>query len=189
MTYTTMANDEMPELKGQFLVAYILGIVVNQVCNCDLLLQQSVDTLQQYPYVTYTIVTPATDTTSDWLGDNRQYNCYFQIDVHSDKTFTANDLANKLFAALHDDGYRRFFKQARIIPQSFANFANRTALQGINYDNDFGFDCIFNITGSRVYQESELNFDYISTTIDTIDSGKNTSVSPTGTVTSNNKED
>lgn len=176
-------DTNIPELKGQFLVAYILGKLVEQVCGCELLLQQSIASLPPYPYVTYTIITPDNGTTSDWLGENHQYTMRMQIDVHSGKPFEANDLCQKLNASLHDDSYRRWFKQGNVLPQSITNSSNRTVLQGINYDNDLGFDCIFVINGTHVYQPSDFDFTYTSVAIDHIDSSKQTTVTPHGDIT------
>lgn len=178
-----MTVTKMPDLTGQFLIAYILGKLVEQVCECQLLLQQNIQTLPPGPYVTYTIVTPEQEQTSDWLGSDRQYTCHFQIDVHADQMFVANDLCTKLNAALHDDGYRRWFKQGNVLPQSITNSSNRTVLQGINYDNDLGFDCVFVINGTHVYQPSDFDFTYTSVTIDHIDSSKQTTVTPHGDIT------
>lgn len=133
---------------------------MKQVCGCDLLLQQTVDTQEPYPFVTFSIVTPEQDTTTDWLGDGRQYVCTFQIDVHAGQPFTANDMARKLYEALHDRGYRRYFTQANIVPQKITNTSNRTFMSGVNYDNDFGFDCSFLVTAPKTYKSEDLDFEY-----------------------------
>ena len=51
MINTQMA-DKLPELKDQFLVQYILGEIVNQVCNCEMIEQNSIDEMEDYPFVT-----------------------------------------------------------------------------------------------------------------------------------------
>jgi len=157
MIYTEMDTNK---LSDQHLLGYILGNLVKQVCNCDLILQNQASNLDKYPYVTFNFITPEIDETSDWLGKGRHYTTIIQIDAHSNNFYEANDLSQKLHEALNDTGYRRFFKQAGIVPQQISNTSNRTALSGINYDNDFGFDCSFLVTGGISFQKQDLNFTY-----------------------------
>ena len=168
MINTQMA-DKLPELKDQFLVQYILGEIVNQVCNCEMIEQNSIDEMEDYPFVTINWIDPGTLTTADWLGEHKQYLCSLQIDVHATQSIEALQLSEKLFNALHEDAYRRFFKQAHILPESITNTSNRTALSGINYDQDFGFDCSFSIVSGYVYQPQDLNFDVDESVIESVE--------------------
>ena len=95
--------------RGQKLIAFILGNVVEQACGCEFILQNTVDEMTQYPFITFQIISPENDSTSDWLEDDRQFTVDFQIDAHAGDFYTANDIAMKLYEALHDYGYRRFF--------------------------------------------------------------------------------
>lgn len=164
-------DSQSQTYRGQQLIAYILGNVVDQVCHCDLILQNTVDEMTPYPFVTFQIVSPENDSTSDWLGDNRQFTVDLQVDAHAGDFYTANKLAMRLYEALHDDGYRRFFKQASIVPQSTTSTSNRTTLEGVNYDNDVGFYCSFLVNGVRDYAAEDLSFKYESFNIKTADAG------------------
>lgn len=146
--------------RGQKLIAFILSNVVEQACDCELILQNTVDEMTQYPFITFQVISPENDSTSDWLEDDRQFTVDFQIDAHAGDFYTANDKAMKLYEALHDYGYRRFFRQANIVVTSTTQTSNRTVLEGINYDYDVGFDCSFLVTGLRDYKDTDLNFSY-----------------------------
>ncbi|MBP2057894.1 hypothetical protein J2Z60_001069 [Lactobacillus colini] len=161
---------KQPELKDQYLLAFILGKLVNVVCDCDLIYQNQVNEREQYPYVTYNFISPMQEVTSDWLGKVRPFTCLLQIDCHAHEPFEANQMATKLNDALHDEMYRHFFNQAKIVPQIVTNTQDRTSLAGINYDCDFGFDCSFEVLGGITYKKEELDFNPIpNTTIKTID--------------------
>lgn len=162
-----MASN-IPELKDQFLVQYILGELVNKVCECEMVEQDSIEEMEDYPFVTFNWIDFDTPTTSDWLGEHKQYTCTMQIDVHATKSYESAKLAEKLFNALHEDVYRRFFKQANILPINISNTSNRTVLSGINYDQDYGFDCSFSIIGGYVYQPSDLNFEVSDSVIESV---------------------
>lgn len=184
-----MDISEMPELKDQFLLAYILGKTVEKVCGVPLVIEQNVNLMKDYPFFTYNFVTLEQDETADWIGTKgRTYTCLVQIDCHSDKPYGdkgANDLALKLYEALHEEPYRRFFTQADIVPQQFSQTSNRTTLEGINYDFRYGFDCLFFVRGGITYQESDLNFEYSSTNIESV----NTTDAVTDTNVTVEKED
>lgn len=168
--------------RGQKLIAFILGNVVEQACGCELILQSTVDEMTQYPFITFQVISPENDSTSDWLEDDRQFTVDFQIDAHAGDFYTANDIAMKLYEALHDYGYRRFFRQANIVVVSTTQTSNRTTLEGINYDHDVGFDCSFLITGLRDYKDTDLNFSYDKFNMRTASAG--TANVTNGTVTS-----
>ena len=110
--------------------------------------------------VTYNIVVPETETTGDWLEDERQYTSVVQLDVHSIRQIEAMTLSQRLYEALHDTGYIRFFKQVNILPTQITNTSNRTVLTAENYDQDFGFDCSFLINGTKKYDTSGLQLEY-----------------------------
>lgn len=172
--------DKLPELKDHFLIQFILGKLVNYVCGCELVERNSIEEMSEYPFVTFNWITPAAPTTSDWLKDHPQYVCTMQIDVHATTTTEAMDLSLKLFNALHESNFARSFYQAQIVPQKITNTSNRTALSGINYDNDYGFDCSFLISSGFVFKESDLQFDYRDTTIKSVKLASNIHVTKNG---------
>lgn len=172
--------DKLPELKDHFLIQFILGKLVNYVCRCELVERNSIEEMSEYPFVTFNWITPVAPTTSDWLKDHPQYVCTMQIDVHATTTTEAMDLSLKLFNALHESNFVRSFHQAQIVPQRITNTSNRTALSGINYDNDYGFDCSFLINSGFVFKESDLRFDYIDTTIESVKLASNIHVTQNG---------
>lgn len=147
-----MASN-LPVLSDHFLVQYILGKLVNQVTGCELVEDANIDEMEDYPFFTFKWIDFDQEPNADWLGKHRQYICTMQIDCHSNSSVQAMSLARKLFEALHEVPYRRFFKQAYIVPQSIGNTGDRTTLQGINYDHDFGFDCSFTVTGGFEFLE------------------------------------
>lgn len=163
-----MAYKLPAELRDHFLVQYILGKLVNQVTGCELVKDSSVDEMDEYPFFTFRWIDPGEETTADWLGPHRQYTCSMQIDAHASSDLQAMDLAQRLYEALHERPYRRFFSQACIMPSTIGNAGNRTVLRGINYDNDYGFDCTFYVTGGFTFQESDLNFEVEDYTIESI---------------------
>ena len=160
--------NQLPELKDHYLIQYILGKLVNHVCECELVSANNIDEMENYPFVTYNWITLEAPTTPDWLKDHPQYVCKLQIDVHATSEIEALQLSTKLFNALHESNYVRTFEQAQIVPQKITNTSNRTALSGINYDNDYGFDCSFLVNSNFIYKKDELNFDYEDTTISSI---------------------
>lgn len=172
--------DKLPELKDHFLIQFILGKLVNYVCRCELVERNSIEEMSEYPFVTFNWITPVAPTTSDWLKDHPQYVCTMQIDVHATTTTEAMDLSLKLFNALHESNFVRSFHQAQIVPQRITNTSNRTALSGINYDNDYGFDCSFLINSGFVFKKSDLRFDYIDTTIESVKLASNIHVTQNG---------
>lgn len=151
-----------------FLVQCILGELVKQVANCELVKDSNVDEMEYYPFFTFNWIDPGEETTVDWLGKHRQYKCTMQIDAHSNSDKEAMILAQRLYDALHEVPYRRFFKQAYIVPQNIGNAANRTTFQGINYDNDYGFDCSFYVNGGFQFKRKDLNFTFQDQTIETV---------------------
>ena len=160
--------DNLPPLKGNFLVTYILGKLVNMICNCEMVQRENIDEMEEYPYVTFTWIEPEKETTTDWLGEQRQYVCHLQIDVHATKPLEAQELAERIFVALHEDAFRRLFKQANIVPQEITNTSNRTTMIGINYDQDYGFDCSFLVNRGQEFKEKDLDWSVDQETITSI---------------------
>jgi hypothetical protein len=153
------------ELSGLPLALFILQEVSKQAINCTVVPANRTPPIEKYPVVTYNIVIPETETTGDWLEDERQYTSVVQLDIHSTRQIEAMTLAQSLYEALHDTGYIRFFKQVNILPQQITNVSNRTVLTAENYDQDFGFDCSFLINGTKKYDTSQLDFEYSKTDI------------------------
>lgn len=153
------------ELNGLPLALFILQEVSKQAINCKVVPANRTPPIEKYPVVTYNIVIPETETTGDWLGEERQYTAVVQLDIHSTRQIEAMTLSQRLYEALHDTGYIRFFKQVNILPQQITNVSNRTVLTAENYDQDFGFDCSFLITGTKKYDTSQLDFEYSKTDI------------------------
>ena len=153
------------ELSGLPLALFILQEVSKQAINCTVVPANRTPPIEKYPVVTYNIVIPETETTGDWLEDERQYTSVVQLDIHSTRQIEAMTLAQSLYEALHDTGYIRFFKQVNILPTQITNMSNRTVLTAENYDQDFGFDCSFLITGTKKYDTSQLDFEYSKTDI------------------------
>lgn len=153
------------ELNGLPLALFILQEVSKQAINCTVVPANRTPPIEKYPVVTYNIVIPETETTGDWLEDERQYTSVVQFDVHSTRQLEAMTLAQSLYEALHDTGYIRFFKQVNILPEQITNVSNRTVLTAENYDQDFGFDCSFLINGTKKYDTSQLDFEYSKTDI------------------------
>lgn len=153
------------ELSGLPLALFILQEVSKQAINCTVVPANRTPPIEKYPVVTYNIVIPETETTGDWLGEERQYTSVVQLDIHSTRQIEAMTLSQRLYEALHDTGYIRFFKQVNILPQQITNVSNRTVLTAENYDQDFGFDCSFLINGTKKYDTSQLDFEYSKTDI------------------------
>lgn len=161
--------DRLPaKLRDHFLVQYILGKLVNQVTNCEFIKDDNADEMDDYPFFTFHWIDPGQETTGDWLGKHRQYKCTLQIDAHATSDLQAMNLAQRLYEALHKVPYRRFFSQCHILPDRIGNAGNRTVLRGINYDNDYGFDCSFYVTSGYEFQEKDLDFTVSNETIETI---------------------
>lgn len=148
------------ELSGLPLALFILQEVSKQAINCTVVPANRTPPIEEYPVVTYNIVIPETETTGDWLGEERQYTAVVQLDIHSTRQIEAMTLSQRLYEALHDTGYIRFFKQVNILPQQITNTSNRTVLAAENYDQDFGFDCSFLINGTKKYDTSGLQLEY-----------------------------
>ena len=153
------------EFSGLPLALFILQEVSKQAINCTVVPANRTPPIEKYPVVTYNIVVPETETTGDWLEDGRQYTSVVQLDVHSTRQLEAMTLSQRLYEALHDTGYIRFFKQVNILPEQITNVSNRTFLTAENYDQDFGFDCSFLINGTKKYDTSQLDFEYSKTDI------------------------
>ena len=153
------------EFSGLPLALFILQEVSKQAINCTVVPANRTPPIEKYPVVTYNIVVPETETTGDWLEDGRQYTSVVQLDVHSTRQLEAMTLSQRLYEALHDTGYIRFFKQVNILPEQITNVSNRTVLTAENYDQDFGFDCSFLINGTKKYDTSQLDFEYSKTDI------------------------
>ena len=163
--------DKLPEnwqAQDHFLVQCILGELVNQVTSCELVKDSNIDEREDYPFFTFRWIDPGEETTGDWLESHRQFTCTMQVDAHAASDKDAMNLSQRLYEALHEVPYRRFFKQAYIVPQHVGNATNRTTFQGINYDNDYGFDCSFYVNGGFLFKRKDLNFTFQNQTIETV---------------------
>lgn len=148
----------MPELRDHYLVAFILGILVEQALGCELIAQTETSDRDEYPFVTFSFITMETDETLDWIREGRLYTTEMQIDCHARQLYQANDMAMKLYEALRGPVYRHYFTQADIIPQRVDNTSNRSILEDINYDYDFGFDVEF-LVRSKKWDADQLKFE------------------------------
>lgn len=156
----TQGNNFQPELRDHYLVAYILGVLVERVLGCDLIAQADTGDREDYPFVTFSFITMESDETSDWLEDGVVYTTQLQLDCHSNSLYQAVQMAQKLHSALCGRTYRNWFKSVDIVPQRVLGASNRTMLEGINYDHDYGFDVEF-LVKSKAWTEDQLNFDVI----------------------------
>ena len=95
------------ELSGLPLALFILQEVSKQAINCTVVPANRTPPIEKYPVVTYNIVVPETETTVDWLEDERQYTSVVQLDVHSTRQLEAMTLSQRLYEALQDTGYIR----------------------------------------------------------------------------------
>lgn len=146
-----------PPLRDNYLVQYILGKVVNHVCNCELVNQANIDEMEDYPFSTFTWIDFNRQTTTDWL---KQYTCVLQLDIYDSDPDRALMLSQDMYDALHKDAYRRWFKQANVVPISTTQTSNRTVLKGTNYSNRYGFDCSFLVNSGQTFDEKDLKFEY-----------------------------
>lgn len=161
MTSTvTQENSFQPELRDHYLVAYILGELVRRVLGCNLIAQADTGDREDYPFVTFSFISMENDETSDWLEDGMVYTTQLQLDCHSDNLYQATQMAQKLHSALCGRTYRNWFKSVDIVPQRVLGTSNRTMLEGINYDHDYGFDVEF-LVKSKAWAEDQLNFEVI----------------------------
>lgn len=156
--------DNTPPLRDHYLIQYILGKVVNHACNCELVNRANIDEMENYPFFTFSWIDFINKTTTDW---RQQYTCVIQVDVHSSDPDQGLELATRLYSALQEDTYRRWFKQAEIVPVQTTSPSDRTALRGINYDNDAGFDCSF-LVNSKTFEENDLTFVYSDVDIESV---------------------
>lgn len=150
-------DSTSPELRDQYLLAYILGQLVSQLFDCDLILQDQVDDRPSYPFVTFNFISFENDETSDWIEEGRIYNTEIQLDCHARDFYGANSMASKLFESLRGPIYRNYFEQADIVLRRAYGVSNRTVLEGTNYDYDVGFDAQFAIR-SKLWTEDQLVF-------------------------------
>ena len=66
-------DSTSPELRDQYLLAYILDQLVDQLFGCSLILQDQVNDRPSYPFVTFNFITVEKDETSDWIEEGRIY--------------------------------------------------------------------------------------------------------------------
>lgn len=157
----------LPELRDHFLVSFIFGKLVKQVLGCDAILADQVGERQDYPFVTFNFVILDQEETSDWRHGHN-YRTLMQVDCHATSAFSAMQMAQKLYEAMHMEGYRRFFIQAGVVPQNIDHTASRTVLEGINYDYDYGFDVTYLVQSGVVYSAKDLAFVFDETTIESV---------------------
>ncbi len=112
-----------------------------------------------YPFITFLAVTPDHEELADF-PDNRPYQIKLQIDAHSNDYWQANDLASKLFDAVHDKGYKRFLRQCHMTMQSSTDVISHNAVVGSNYDYAQGFDATFEVISGLTYLDTDLDFTY-----------------------------
>lgn len=151
-------------LSDQQLLIEILSKVTERACNTPLIAADLASGRTEYPFFTFSIIQADQEITSDWINKHRIYNCYIQVDAHADDFWQACNLSQKLFEALNDPGYRRFFSQCDIVPGQLSNSASRSVLEGVNYDYDFGFDVLFQVRAGYKFDIGQLNFDYSAET-------------------------
>lgn len=155
-------------MKNNYLVVYTLIQVVNQMFHCGVYPQMNAGLRGDYPFVTYNWVDAGSDTT---LDDTDVMETVLQIDVQSTDPSVSPDMANELRRALaHSYGYRRFFKQAHVVPHNVQGVTPRNfyngAQQAVYRD---GFDCSFSIyRAGTVYKPDDLSFEFNETTIESI---------------------
>lgn len=156
-TVTQDSTSFNPELRDHYLLAYIMGVLVEQIFSCPLVLQDQVDDRVEYPFVTFNFISLENDETSDWIEEGRVYTADIQLDCHARSFYEANSMASKLFSALRGKTYRNYFEQADIVLRRLYSTANRTVLEGTNYDYDVGFDAQFAIR-SKLWTADQLKF-------------------------------
>lgn len=150
-------DSTSPELRDQYLLAYILGQLVSHLFSCDLILQYQVDDRSSYPFVTFNFISLENDETSDWIEEGRIYTADIQLDCHARDFYQANNMASKLLESLRGPIYRSYFEQADIVLRQTYDMSNRTVLEGTNYDYDVGFDAQFAIR-SKLWTKDQLVF-------------------------------
>lgn len=150
-------DSTSPELRDQYLLAYILGQLVSQLFSCDLILQDQVDDRPSYPFVTFNFIAIENDETSDWIEEGRIYTTEIQLDCHARDFYEANSMASKLLESLRGPIYRNYFEQADIVLRRAYGVSNRTVLEGTNYDYDVGFDAQFAIR-SKLWTKDQFVF-------------------------------
>ncbi|RVU70013.1 MULTISPECIES: hypothetical protein [Lactobacillus] len=167
-----LENSSRPKLTKNYLIVFILAKIVDQLFKCPFLPVQNSGRQTKYPFFTYQMI----DAHKYSTGDNRpdQFYCRFQLDCHAVDQFEANDMAGDLLDALANRrGFRHWFEQVNVVPQlaegNRSDIRNHTLLQGINYDNDYGFYFDFLIShADTVYQASDLNFEFDESDIGSI---------------------
>lgn len=151
-----------------YLVIYQLIQVVNQLFHCGVYPQMNSGLRSNYPFITYSWVDPGRETT---LDETDVMETTLQIDIQATDMYVALRMSNELRKALaHSDGYRRFFKQASVIPHNVSQSANRDYYSGAQMAiYRYGFDCSFSIYQvGTVYKPEDFDYEFNETTIDSI---------------------
>lgn len=165
-------NKWRPELKGSYLVVFILAKIVDREFGSKIVPYNNPGKQPSHPYVTYHPISPHDYTTFDHRPD--QYYVRMQLDVHTSDPIMASDMAAQLLEALtNSQGYRNWFDQVNVVPTPLPNnktkIQDHTTLPGINYDNAYGFYFDFLISrADLVYEEKDLKFDFEENTIESI---------------------
>ena len=158
----------MPPMMDNYLVIYQLIQVVSQKYHCGVYPQINAGLRSNYPLITYEWVDPGSDVTRD---ETDVMEARLQIDVQSTDMYEALNMANDLRRTLaHSYGYRRFFKQAHVIPHDVNKAGSRNFYSGTQQAiYRYGFDCSFSIyQAGTIYKPDDLSFEFNEETIDSI---------------------
>lgn len=158
----------MPPMMDNYLVIYQLIQVVSQKYHCGVYPQINAGLRSNYPLITYEWVDPGSDVTRD---ETDVMEVRLQIDVQSTDMYEALNMANDLRRTLaHSYGYRRFFKQAHVIPHDVNKSGSRNFYSGTQQAiYRYGFDCSFSIyQAGTIYKPENLNFVFNESTIESI---------------------
>lgn len=157
----------MPPMKDHYLVIYILIQVVNQLLHCNVYPQFNAGLRDKYPFVTYSWIDAGSNTTMDDMGEME---VTLQIDVQATDQYQALEMITSLHKALKwSYGYRRYFKQAHIIPHSVSGTNAKPSYGYGDVINDYWFECSFSLYDlGTIYKPEDLNFVFNESIIESI---------------------
>ena len=157
----------MPPMMSHYLIIYILIQVVDQLFHCSVYPQYNAGLRDKYPFVTYSWIDAGSNTTMDDMGEMETT---LQIDVQAKDQFEALRMITSLHKALKwSDGYRRYFKQANIIPHSVTGTNAKPSYGYGDVINDYFFECSFSLYDPEtIYKPEDLNFEFNESTIESI---------------------
>ncbi len=135
--------------------------------NCPVIRSNQTAKLPKYPFVTFTITTPASEnrgTYGEYDDDTARKPCIqtWSITAHSDNYAESLELANKARTWLDYSGVG-YLNDNGVIVQSVGQIADRSNLLTVGYQYSQGFDCFF-----WLFDEAENKVKQIGT-IDEID--------------------